>query len=168
MANSQSDTYHTPHHIIKALVPFRERTDPGRWRDVDELVYKEQPAGTIFKSVTRRILFDANAGQDNQVRYFEVGPGGWSTFEHHQHTHQVIIYRGSGTAVIGHQIKVVHEGDLIFVDTNQWHQFIATDGQPLGFICIVKAQRDHPVLPTADDVKNLYRENPELKSVIHV
>ena len=45
-----------------------------RWDGVDELAYKEN--GAIFKSVTRRVLFDGETGQGIQVRYFEVGPGG--------------------------------------------------------------------------------------------
>lgn len=161
------DTYHTPSHVIKPLVPVRRRIGQGEWEDVDQLVYKEEGYGAAFKSITRRILFDSNAGQGNQVRYFEVAAGGWSTFEHHQHTHQVIIYRGSGTAVVGHQQQHVSEGDLIFVNSGEWHQFIASDEGPLGFICIVTAERDHPVQPTQSQLEDLYAKNPELKGVIH-
>ena len=166
MSTEKPDTYHTPHHVIKPTVPFRARTAPGRWEDVDELVYKEHD--TTFRSVTRHILFDSNAGQDNQVRYFEVASGGWSTFEHHEHTHQVIIYRGSGTALVGTQTRHVSEGDLVFVDHWHWHQSSATDGVPLGFICIVRADRDHPVRPSRDELDELLRDHPELTVVIHV
>ena len=33
-----------------------------------------------------------------------------------------------------------------------WHQFRATKGEPLGFLCMVNAQRDKPQLPTAEDL----------------
>lgn len=166
VSKASTDTYHTPRHVIKPLIPFRSQVSPGRWEDVDELVYKENNTGSIFRSVTRRILFDSNGGQGNQVRYFEVAPGGWSTFEHHQHTHQVIIFRGSGTALVGYQTRQVHQGDLVFVAPNEWHQFSATNGKPLGFICIVKADRDHPVLPTKDELSRIYALHPELRGVI--
>ena len=116
--------------------------------------------------LTRRVLFDSNGGQDNQVRYFEVAPGGWSTFEHHKHTHQVIIYRGSGTALVGFETCQVRQGDLVFVKPDEWHQFTATNDEPLGFICIVKAERDHPVLPTAEELDQIYAEHPELRGII--
>ena len=163
---SQQDTYRTPSHVIKPLVPFRAETEEGRWEDVDQLVYKEHD--TTFRTVTRRILFDSNAGQGNQVRYFEVQSGGWSTFEHHEHTHEVIIFRGSGTALVGFETRHVKAGDLVFVGPNEWHQFSATDDGPLGFICIVKADRDHPIRPTAEELERIYAEHPELKGVIRV
>ena len=36
-----------------------------------------------------------------------------------------------------------------------WHQFRATQGEPLGFLCMVNAQRDKPQLPTAEDLARL-------------
>ena len=165
-AQQASAAYHTPSHVVKPLLPFRAETAPGRWEDVDQLVYKEND--TTFRSVTRRILFDSNAGQENQVRYFEVQAGGWSTFEHHNHTHQVIIFRGSGTALVGFETRHVKEGDLVFVGPNEWHQFSATDDGPLGFICIVRADRDHPIRPTQAELEEIYAAHPELKGVIRV
>ena len=166
-AVEQHDTYHTPQHAIKPLSPFRSQTVPGRWDDVDELIYKEADGSNTFRSITRRILFDSNGGQGIQVRYFEVAPGGWSTFEHHQHTHQVIIHRGSGTALVGYEARQVHEGDLVYVESNAWHQFSATNDEPLGFICIVPAERDHPVLPTEQELNRIYSEHPQLRTTIH-
>ena len=40
-----------------------------------------------------------------------------------------------------------------------WHQFRATKGEPLGFLCMVNAERDKPQLPTPEDVARL-REIP--------
>jgi hypothetical protein len=36
-----------------------------------------------------------------------------------------------------------------------WHQFRATKGEPLGFLCMVNAQRDKPQLPSAQDLARL-------------
>jgi hypothetical protein len=36
-----------------------------------------------------------------------------------------------------------------------WHQFRATKGEPLGFLCMVNAERDKPQLPTADDIDRM-------------
>ena len=145
---------------------FRVQSEPFRWDAVDELVYKEHD--DTFRSVTRRILFDANGDQGIQVRYFEIGPGGWTTFEHHEHTHQVIIFRGSGRALVGNEVRDVKAGDLIFSGHWQWHQFTASNDEPLGIICIVTAERDRPVRPTPEELEDIYNKHPELKGLIHV
>ena len=147
------------------LLPYRGQRDPYRWDGIDELVYKEHD--TTFRDVTRRVLFDREHGQGVQVRYFEVGPGGWSTLEHHGHTHQVIILRGSGTVLVGHELFEVHEHDLIFVPSHAWHQFRATHDEPLGFECIVTVDRDRPVRPTPDDLADL-RTDPAIADFIRV
>ncbi len=36
-----------------------------------------------------------------------------------------------------------------------WHQFRATRGEPLGFLCMVNATRDKPQLPSAEDLAKL-------------
>ena len=51
--------------------------------------------------------------------------------------------------------------DLVTVPPMAWHQFRASKGEPLGFLCMVNAQRDKPQLPTGDDVARL-RRNPAI------
>jgi len=38
-----------------------------------------------------------------------------------------------------------------------WHQFRASAGEPLGFLCMVNAARDKPQLPSAEDLTGLRR-----------
>ena len=38
-----------------------------------------------------------------------------------------------------------------------WHQFRATRGEPLGFLCMVNAARDKPQLPSPEDLAKLAR-----------
>jgi len=40
----------------------------------------------------------------------------------------------------------------------QWHQFRAAEDAPLGFLCLVAADRDRPQLPTADDLAALRQD----------
>jgi mannose-6-phosphate isomerase-like protein (cupin superfamily) len=93
------------------------------------------------------VLFGAGDGQAVEVRYFEVAPGGWSTLEHHEHTHQVIVLRGSGSALVADRVVPLRQHDLVFVPAWAWHQFRASDDEPLGFECIVPLDRDRPVRP---------------------
>jgi hypothetical protein len=46
-----------------------------------------------------------------------------------------------------------------------WHQFRATTEEPLGFLCMVDAQRDKPQLPTPQDVERL-RQTPAIAAFL--
>ena len=127
-----------------------------RWEGVQELPYKEDDRA-LFKSVTRQVLF-ADPELYGELRYFEVAPGGYSTLERHQHMHAVMILRGRGHCLVGEEVRPVETRDLVTVPAMTWHQFRATRGEPLGFLCMVNATRDKPQLPSAEDLANLERD----------
>ncbi len=136
--------------------PFRPQAGPLRWRDVDALEYKRE--GTApFRAVTRRVLFD-DAALACQLRYFEIAPGGHTTLERHEHAHAVVIERGRGRCLIGDRVYDIAEHDLIHVPPLTWHQFRASGEAPLGFLCMVNAQRDRPQLPSPEDLAHLRRD----------
>ena len=130
-----------------------QQSEPFRWDGVDLLAYKEDD-GT-FRSVSRQTLVDAEHGQGVSMRYFEVGPGGHTTLEKHEHTHVVIPIRGSGTALVGSEVVSLALHDVVFVPSWGWHQFRAADDEPLGFLCSVTVDRDRPVRPSADELAEL-------------
>lgn len=139
--------------------------EPFRWDGVELLNYKEED-GT-FRSVTRQILADAEHGQGASLRYFEVGPGGWTTLEHHEHTHVVIPIRGSGSALVVDRVVPLALHDIVFVPSWGWHQFRAAADEPLGFLCSVTVDRDRPVRPDAAQLEE-WRRNPEIADFIRV
>jgi quercetin dioxygenase-like cupin family protein len=128
-----------------------------RWEEVTVLEYKRAQDGP-FRDVTRQILFD-DPLLGCQLRYFEVAPGGHTTLERHEHAHAVLIERGRGRCLIGDRVYDLAEHDLVHVPPLTWHQFQADASQPLGFLCMVNAERDRPQLPSAEDLHRL-RENP--------
>jgi len=128
----------------------------GSWLHLEPHAYKEGDSSS-FSDVTRQILFD-DESLDCELRYFEVGPGGYSTLERHSHVHAVVILRGSGQALVGETILDLAPFDLVRVPSMTWHQFKASREEPLGFLCMVNAERDRPQLPTADDIVQL-KEN---------
>jgi len=69
--------------------------------------------------------------------------------------HAVLILRGSGHCMVGPEIKSLGTRDLVTVPPMTWHQFRATRGEPLGFLCMVNAARDKPQLPSAEDLAKL-------------
>jgi len=138
---------------------FRPRGEAYRWDAVDVLEYKE--AGTApFRNVTRCVLFE-EPQLGFQWRYFEVGPGGYTTLERHEHVHAVMIVRGGGTALVGSEVHAFQTFDLFRVPPMTWHQFRASDDAPMGFLCLVPVERDRPKLPAAEDLAAL-RSDPAI------
>ena len=131
----------------------RRATRDYRWEGVAELPYKEDDRA-LFKSITRQVLF-ADPALASELRYFEMAAGGFSTLERHEHMHAVLILRGRGHCLIGREVKSVETRDLVTVPALTWHQFRATKGEPLGFLCMVNAERDKPQLPSADEIASL-------------
>jgi quercetin dioxygenase-like cupin family protein len=127
------------------------QTAPFRWENVPLLAYKEG-GGTHFRGVTRQVLFDDADPGGAQLRYFEIAPGGHSTLERHDHAHSVMVLRGRGQALVGDEIHTLETNDLIRVPPQTWHQFRATTDEPLGFLCLVRSERDKPQHPTAAEL----------------
>jgi S-methyl-1-thioxylulose 5-phosphate methylthiotransferase len=138
---------------------FRPERDAYRWESVEVLEYKAEGSAP-FKDVTRQVLFE-EPELGFQWRYFEVAPGGHTTLERHEHVHAVMILRGAGRALVGERIHPIHRFALFRVPPMTWHQFQAGDDEPMGFLCLVPAERDRPQLPTEEDLAEL-RSHPEV------
>lgn len=132
------------------------QTGPFRWEDIPVLSYKEE-GGTHFKSITRQVLFGAG-DIGAELRYFEIGPGGHSTLERHDHDHSVMVIRGEGQILVGLQVHRVGTNDLVRVPPQTWHQFRATADVPLGFLCLVRSERDKPRRPSAGELAAIRRD----------
>lgn len=141
----------------------RAASEDFRWDRVEMRPYKEDDRA-LFKTITRQELF-SDPNMAAQLRYFEVAPGGYSTLERHEHMHAVLILRGSGHCMVGDEIKSLSTRDLVTVPPMTWHQFRATKGEPLGFLCMVDAQRDKPQLPSPNDIARM-SENPAIAAFL--
>lgn len=130
------------------------QTEPFRWESIPVLAYKED-GGTHFKSITRQVLFGGYGPDGAELRYFEIAPGGHSTLERHDHVHSVMVLRGRGQVLVGREIHSLAVNDLISVPPQTWHQFRATTDEPLGFLCLVRSERDKPRRPTPGELAAL-------------
>lgn len=132
---------------------FRPALDGFRWESVAHMPYKDEGAAP-FKDISRQTLFH----EDNlgcELRYFEMDAGGYSTLERHEHKHAVMILRGRGHCMVGDEVRAVKPFDLVTIPSWAWHQFRATEGEPLGFLCMVNMERDKPRLPTDADLADM-------------
>ncbi len=118
--------------------------DSFEWDGVSLDDYKK--SSEDWHEVSRRVLLgEVEESLDFHLRYFEIGVGGYTTHETHQHTHVVIVFRGSGEVRIGSRVRRVRMGDVLYVAPEEAHQFRNPDGkEPFGFFCIVEARRDRP------------------------
>ncbi len=145
---------------------IRHTSDKFRWHGVDVLPYKED-GGTHFKSISRQTLFQGSNDLPVEFRYFEMLADGHSTLERHQHQHAVMIIRGSGQVFVGDTITPINTHDVVHIPPMTWHQFRATNGEELGFLCIVSMDRDKPQRPTTETLKELHGI-PQVKEFIRV
>jgi mannose-6-phosphate isomerase-like protein (cupin superfamily) len=134
---------------------FRRALGPGDWDEVPVHAYKQE-AGVPFRDITRRLLF-SSPDLASELRYFEMAPGGYSTLERHEHVHAVLILRGRGQCLVGDEVRAIDTNDLVYIPAMTWHQFRATEAEPLGFLCMVNATRDKPQLPSAEELAELKR-----------
>lgn len=146
---------------VQQAAPLRAEQD-FRWEGVPVKNYKDQ--GTHFKEITKQVLFlDPNL--QCELRYFEIGPGGHSSFECHEHVHAVMVIRGAGRCLVGEEVLPIHAFDLVTVPPLTWHQFQADVGEALGFLCLVNCERDRPHLPSEDELAAL-RANPAVAAFV--
>jgi mannose-6-phosphate isomerase-like protein (cupin superfamily) len=150
--------------MTSAKPPVHRKARDYRWDGVAVVPYKEDTQA-LFKSITRQVLF-ADPRQESELRYFEVAPGGFSTLERHEHTHNVLILRGYGHCLVGHEVREVATHDLIAVPPMTWHQFRATGKEPLGFLCMVNAARDKPQLPTPEELAE-FEQDPGMADFLN-
>jgi ribulose-bisphosphate carboxylase large chain len=117
-----------------------------RWQGVPMTEYKAP--GPHWCGIKRASLV-GETGEQTQfhVRYFEIAPGGFSSLEHHAHEHVVVVLRGRGEVQLGRDQHALRYGDTIYVAPHEVHQFRnPSSEEPFGFLCIVDARRDAPVV----------------------
>lgn len=142
--------------VRKSMILYRE--GDYTWEGVEVHPYKED--GTLFKSVTRQTLAKGTPNLPVELRYFEVGPGGHTTFERHEHSHLVTVVRGSGQVLVGESVQNLGFLDVVQIPSMTWHQFRAAEDEPLGFLCVVNEIRDRPQRPTPEQAEEIRRAEP--------
>lgn len=121
---------------------------PHVWAGVPLQEYK--PVADHHCGVSRSVLIGESGEQTRfHLRYFEIAPGGYSTLEHHRHEHVVVVLRGSGEVRLDGNWHAVGFGDTVYVAPDEVHQLRNHGEEPFGFLCLVDAERDKPVVSQA-------------------
>jgi ribulose-bisphosphate carboxylase large chain len=116
-----------------------------RWEGMPVAEYKHPAAH--WCGVQRVGLVGENGEATRfHLRYFEIAPGGFSSFESHAHEHAVVVLRGRGEVRLGETVHALGFGDTVYVAPHEAHQFRnASASEPFGFLCVVDAERDRPM-----------------------
>ena len=70
-----------------------------------------------------------------QLRLFTIHVGGYTPLEKHAHEHEVFILRGKALVRGGNTTIVVQPGHVVFIESNEEHQFKNVGNEPIEFLC---------------------------------
>ena len=70
-----------------------------------------------------------------QLRLFTIDVGGYTPLEKHAHEHEVYILRGKVLVKGGTQKVVAAPGNVIFIPSQEEHQFQNISDEPVEFLC---------------------------------
>jgi ribulose-bisphosphate carboxylase large chain len=113
------------------------------WQGIKTEKYK--PASQDWAHVIRQTLIGARRETTKfHLRYFEIAPHGYTSFELHKHEHVVIGIRGKGLCTVGKKNYPLGFLDVLYIEPNAPHQLKNPFDEPFGFFCIVNAKRDRP------------------------
>ncbi len=111
-----------------------------RWQNVPVRVYGPENSGA--KCATRQVMIGNKESSPHfHLRYFAVQPGGYTSLDQHAHDHGVYILHGRARLRLGNAEHVINAGDVVYISGNEVHQFFTLGEEPLGFLCIVPANR---------------------------
>jgi quercetin dioxygenase-like cupin family protein len=71
------------------------------------------------------------------MRHFTLEPGGFTPFHSHDWEHEVYVLEGDGKVRYEGREEKITPGDAILIPPNRKHQFLASPGSSLKFLCMV-------------------------------
>jgi len=127
----------------KNITRFYKHKGNFTWQGIKTEKYKAE--GIDWADIIRRVLIGGhNESAKFHLRYFEIAPGGYSSFEKHKHEHVVVGIRGKGNVLSGKKNYELNFLDTLYMAPNTPHQLSNPFNEPFGFLCIVNAKRDKP------------------------
>ena len=97
---------------------------------------KEAEEGASRLKVRWLITKDTGA-RNFAMRLFEMEPGGFSPFHNHPWEHEVFILQGEGTVIGEGYERKFRDGMVIFIPSNEKHQFKNSGKKDVKFLCLI-------------------------------
>jgi len=106
-----------------------------------KIYYEEvnaEEVGKGCKGVNIRWLITKDIGAEHfAMRMFEVAPEGHTPLHSHEWEHEVFVLEGEGLVLAQSGEEKIKKGDVIFMPSNERHQFKNTGGENLRFLCLI-------------------------------
>ncbi len=74
------------------------------------------------------------------MRFFEVAPGGNTPLHNHPYEHEIYIMEGTGTVLRDGQEVSLKPGDVLYIPSDERHQFKNAGTQPFKFMCLIPSK----------------------------
>lgn len=137
------DVWDTKTNRSKNISRFYKHKGNYTWQGIKPERYKTP--GDDWAGIIRQAMIGSR-GETAQfhLRYFEIAPGGYTSFEKHRHEHVVTCIRGKGEVTVGKKVHKLNFLDTLYIAPSTPHQLKNLEREPFGFFCIVNARRDKP------------------------
>jgi len=98
----------------------------------------ETPSEEGVKDVKVRWMISKKDGADNfAMRLFEIQPHGHTPLHQHDWEHEVFVLQGDGLMQTKTSKESFKKGDVFFIPSMEWHQFVNAGDDVLKIICII-------------------------------
>jgi len=88
------------------------------------------------KGVKVKYLLHKGVGANRiQLRLFTIEVGGYTPREKHAHEHEVYMLKGKALVKGGDKEVLVTQGNVIFIPSNEEHQFKNVGNEEVEFLC---------------------------------
>ncbi|MFQ6055666.1 MAG: cupin domain-containing protein [Methanosarcinales archaeon] len=87
------------------------------------------------------VISEKDGAENFIMRVFEIEPEGYTPFHEHPWEHEVFVLRGKGIVISENKEKIIKEGDVIFIPSNEKHQFKNNQENILEVICLIPSQQ---------------------------
>ncbi len=102
-----------------------------------ETIQAEDAEGGAHNVKVRWLITKEMGAPNFAMRLFEVERGGYSPLHTHPWEHEVFILEGEGFVFDGEKATPFKPNDIVFVPSDEWHQFKNTGKQTLKFLCLI-------------------------------
>jgi quercetin dioxygenase-like cupin family protein len=90
------------------------------------------------EGVDFRPLLAENVNAPNfYLRVFDIAPGGHTPLHSHAWEHEVFVVSGKGKVVLERSHEPLAEGDAVFVEPGETHQFVNDGEAVMRMVCVI-------------------------------